>query len=301
MDKKRRDFLKMTTAVSALLIPKTTKADETPCDPEFNDVFGILVDTTVCIGCRKCENACNQQNELTNNYPSFYEDKSVFLERRRPSVDALTVVNASNDSNPPKYDSFIKIQCMHCNNPACVSACIVGALTKCQHGVVSYDAWKCIGCRYCMVACPFQIPTYEYAKAFQPQIMKCTFCTELVHEGEKPSCVEACPVEALTFGKRGDLIKLGHSKIKQHPEKYIDHVYGETEIGGTSWMYLAGKEFDEFDLPTLEDRPIPELTETIQHGIFKSFLPPIVLYGLLGLVMYSLKDENKQEVIKDDV
>ena len=129
---------------------------------------------------------------------------------------------------------------MHCNQPACVSACIVGALKKNRIGSVDYDAWKCIGCRYCMVACPFQIPAYEYNEALKPRVMKCTFCVDRLEEGKQAGVrVGICPNEALTFGTREQLIDLAKERIKANPELYFDHVYGEKEVGGTSWMYLA--------------------------------------------------------------
>jgi len=294
----RREFLKLSTVAMASVIPSVSEASTDHED--FDDVFGVLVDTTVCIGCRNCELACNQENELPEQPSGHFLDKSVFDSRRRPSVESYTVVNSSIDSQSLDNQSYGKVQCMHCNHPACVSACIVGAMTKCKHGVVSYDAWKCIGCRYCMVACPFQIPAYEFGEALEPRVMKCTFCYDRIHDNKKPACVESCPVEALTFGERGDLIKLAHSTIEANPDKYFDHVYGENEIGGTSWMYLASKEFINYDLPKLAEEQIPLLTETIQHGIFKSFLPPLALYGFLGLVMHSIRQEKRKEKENDE-
>ena len=154
-----------------------------------------------------------------------------------------------------------------------------------------------MGCRYCMVACPFQIPAYEYNNAFSPQVRKCSFCVKrITEEGKKPACVEICPNEALTFDTRRNLLDLAHGRIRQTPGKYIDHVYGEHEIGGTSWMYLASTDFANSELPKLDSEPIPEHTEPIQHGVFKSFVPPLALYGLLALAMHSLKrDDTKGE------
>ncbi len=258
--------------------------------------YGVLVDTVVCIGCRKCEWACNNQHALSTEPITAFEDKSVFATHRRPHSKAYTVVNEYR--NPATDKTYtMKVQCMHCNEPACVSACIVGALNKAPNGPVVYEAWKCIGCRYCMVACPFQIPTYEYENALNPQVRKCTFCTERhLEEGNRPACVSICPNEALTFGTRQELIDLAHTRIRMQPDRYVDHVYGATEIGGTSWMYLAAAEFENTELPTLPDDPIPQHTETIQHGIFKSFIPPLALYGFLGLVMHALRNgKNGQE------
>ena len=190
--------------------------------------------------------------------------------------------------------TFVKTNCMHCVDPACVSACIVGALTKEPTGAVTYDAWKCMGCRYCMVACPFEIPTYEYNNVFTPVVRKCTLCQNEgnPNKGGIPACVQACPKETLTYGKRSDLLARAHEKIKAHPERYVDHIYGEHEAGGTSWLYLAGKPFEELGFLSLSDKSAPRLSETIQHGVFKHFVPPVAWCGILGLAMWMTRPER---------
>ena len=129
----------------------------------------------------------------------------------------------------------MKQQCMHCDHPACVSACIVGAFSKQDSGAVVWDTSKCIGCRYCMVACPFQVPTFDFDKAIQPMVHKCDFCWERQKQGQLPACVEICPVEAITFGPRSELIKVARNRIKRKPDVYLDYIFGENEAGGTSW------------------------------------------------------------------
>jgi formate dehydrogenase iron-sulfur subunit len=291
---KRRDILKIAGAGGAMLLTgnAAAKTHETSSN---GDAFGVLVDTTVCIGCRKCEWACNQTNTLTTKDSKAFEDKSVCKTHRRPSDDAFTVVNAFDGRRADGEPSYMKIQCMHCDRPACVSACLVGALQKNHQGPVTYDPWKCMGCRYCMVACPFQIPAYEYSDPLTPRVRKCTFCAERLAQGKRPGCVEICPNEALMFGKRSELVDLAYSRIRQFPGRYVDHVYGEHEAGGTSWMYLAPVDFVKTELPALESKPMPEYTETIQHGVFKWFIPPVLLYGLLGLSMVSSKKDDRSE------
>lgn len=259
------------------------------------DGYGVLVDTTVCIGCRKCEWGCNQTNALSTRDGKAFEDKSVCRTHRRPTDDAFTVVNVFDGHRADGEPSYMKIQCMHCDRPACVSACLVGALRKMPEGPVIYDPWKCMGCRYCMVACPFQIPAYEYSDPLTPRVRKCTFCFERLAQGKRPGCVEICPNEALTFGKRSELIDLAYARIRQFPDRYVDHVYGEHEAGGTSWMYLAPVDFIKTELPALNSKPMPEYTETIQHGVFKWFIPPVLLYGLLGLSMVALKKDDDRD------
>lgn len=299
---KRRDFVKLASTGCVSLIASNVVAKESISSSKWENAYGVLVDTTVCVGCRTCEWACNQVNNLTDQDRSAFDDKSVLKTHRRPTDVAYTVVNTVDNPDRPENPYYIKVQCMHCNNPVCVSACLVGALQKSEHGPVTYDAWKCMGCRYCLVSCPFQIPAYEYSNALTPEVRKCTFCFDrIIKEGKKPACVEHCPTEALTFGTRRELLELAHSKIKQNPDRYVNHVYGEHEIGGTSWMYLAGTDFIKTELPELESRPLPELTESIQHGIFKSFIPPIALYGFLGLIMFSLRKQEHKKEGNDDI
>jgi len=291
----RRDFIKTLAVATGSLagVSKLKASDNTKLNP---DRFGVLTDLTYCIGCRRCEWACNEENGLPNQPLDSFSDTSVFDEYRRPTSEQYTVVNSFADKGLDGGALNVKVQCMHCENPPCVSACIVSALRKHPDGPVTYDASACIGCRYCIVACPFQIPTYEYEKALTPQVRKCTLCFERTMEnGQLPACVEVCPTEALIFGKRKDLIDLAHERIKKHPDKYIDHLYGEHEVGGTSWMYLSNQPFNEIGFPELGDKSPAETTESIQHGIFKGFSGPIMLFGLLGIIMKVMKKEEENE------
>jgi len=300
MSFQRREFLKLVAAGAGCTAcgPASGASSAPPADS-----VGMLVDLHECIGCRKCEWACAQENKLSDAPLTSYEDTSVFESPRRMKADAYTVVNrypgVSADSKPV----YSKVQCMHCLHPACVSACIVGALRRQPNGVVSYDAKKCIGCRYCMVACPFQVPAYEYENTLTPQVRKCVFCANRIESGNKiPACAEMCPPMAITFGKRDELLKLAHRKIAEHPGRYVDRVYGEREAGGTAWLYLAPKPFDQLDFLEVGEKPIPELTETLQHSIFRYGVPPMLLFGLLAAAMRAFRhDENPDvaEVGKD--
>ncbi|MBU1157262.1 MAG: 4Fe-4S dicluster domain-containing protein, partial [Proteobacteria bacterium] len=220
-----------------------------------------------------------------------FDEMAVLEKERRMDEHSYTVVNKYY---PQKLGSlvwrqrptFVKFQCMHCQDPACVSACIVGALTKQENGSVIYDAAKCIGCRYCMVACPFQIPAYEYHDPLTPRVRKCTFCFERISQaGGKPGCAQVCPVEAITFGKRSELIKLAKQKMADDPGRYQPQVYGEKEVGGTSWLYISREPFAKVGFLKLPSQPMPHLTETIQHGIFSYMWAPLSLFALLGGAM----------------
>jgi len=212
----------------------------------FPGSFGILHDTTRCIGCRKCEEACSDVNELPVPEQPF-DDLSVLEQERRTRSDAYTVVNRFKGKENP-LPVFVKKQCNHCLEPACASACFVRALRKVKTGAVIYDASLCVGCRYCMIACPFNIPTYEYDEPLTPRVTKCTMCHPRIEKGLLPGCVEKCPKEALTFGPREKLIKTARQRIEKHPDTYIDHIYGENEMGGTSWMTIAGTPFSEIGM-----------------------------------------------------
>ncbi|MBD3289867.1 4Fe-4S dicluster domain-containing protein [candidate division KSB1 bacterium] len=298
MDLTRRGFLKFTAAAGTVGITNASKSvraeHRKPVSPDW---LGVLVDTTVCIGCRKCEWACKDFHNLPTEPIDKYENKAVFKKVRRPDAEGYTVVNSYDNPNNPEKPYYVKVQCMHCNDAACVSACIVGAFTKDERtGAVIYDAWKCIGCRYCMAACPFQIPAYEYQNALTPQIRKCNLCfSNLSKYRKQPACVAICPMETMIFGKRSELIKIAHDRIRKYPERYVDHVYGEHELGGTSWLYLSGKPMWEMHFKHYDEKPIPAYTETIQHSLFKNFLPPLALFSMLGSLMWIFKRQEQRE------
>ncbi len=258
----------------------------------YPESSGVLFDSVLCIGCRKCEEGCNKVNELPQPDKPF-DDLSVLDEKRRTSTDAFTVVNQYDNVKGPL---FRKIQCNHCLEPACASACFVRAFKKTKEGPVTYDASVCVGCRYCMVACPFEIPTYEYDKALTPRIVKCTMCHPRIIEGKLPGCVEACPKEALTFGERKDLIKIARERIRKYPDRYEDHIYGEHEMGGTSWLYLAGVPFKELGMrEDLGITPAPELTAgalgavPIVVGVW-----PVLLTGIYAM------SKRKEKIAKQE-
>ena len=240
--------------------------------PQHNgEPYGILVDTTFCIGCRRCEWACNDWNKNPNQPVEKYEasvteKNSVFNEVRRTHAGNFTVVNRFEEKD--RDPVYVKKQCMHCVDPACLNACFVDAFRKTPEGPVIYNPNVCIGCRYCMVSCPFGIPAYEYFSAFHPQITKCTMCYDRVVDGRMPACVENCPAGALIFGSRSELIKTAHQRIDNNPGRYTNHVYGEQEVGGTSWLYLSPVDFNQIGLRTnVGTTPVPDLTKGYLLGV----------------------------------
>ena len=250
-------------------------------------LFGYGLDLSRCIGCRRCVYACVAENNQS----------------RRPQIQWIRVLRFENGStnfedSEHYYDASIMpkegyytmpVQCQQCEDPPCVKVCPTGATWKEPDGIVVVDYNWCIGCRYCMAACPFQVPAFQYNKAINPLIMKCDFCFNRTSDGKLPACVGICPVEALTYGPRHEIIKVARNRLKREPDRYVDHIFGEYEVGGTSWLYLTSKEFVELDFPNLGKNPAPGVSESIQHGIFAYFVPPVSLYALLGGIMWITK------------
>jgi len=257
----------------------------------YPDTYGVLFDATLCIGCRKCEAGCQKVNEQDLPKPEVpFDDLKVLDAPRRTSATAYTVVNKFADAGA-KGPVFVKKQCNHCLEPACASACFVKAFTKNATGAVTYNANVCVGCRYCMVACPFNIPTYEYNKALAPRIMKCTMCHPRILEGKLPGCVEACPKEALSFGKRKDLLAAARDKIRSNPGVYLDHVYGEAEMGGSNWLYVTGVPFKNIGMrEDLGVTSAPELT----HGALAAVPVAAGLWPVLLGGIYAVSKRNEK-------
>ena len=340
MNASRRNFLKAIgiAGTAGVGCPVRAVAENGSAIASTGDAMGVLVDLTLCVGCRKCEYACQEEAGFDVDPIESFEDKSVFERQRRPGPREYTVVNRY-DGLTDDAPACVKVNCLHCLEPACVSACLVSALRKEPSGPVVYDASRCMGCRYCMVACPFQIPTYDYDNALTPQVRKCTMCfgrqtpagqavshqpsavsqerttagqapSPVSHEGRTsperqqgvmpdrspaiPACVSICPQDCLTYGRRSELLKLAHDKIRERPEHYVDHVYGEHEAGGTSWLYLSNVRFEDLGFLKLGDLAPSELTEMIQHGVFKHWVPPFALYALLGVIMWLTRRESEQ-------
>jgi formate dehydrogenase beta subunit len=248
-----------------------------------NDV-AMLYDATKCIGCKACQNACKEWNgNPVEPDPTGLYDAPLEL-----SGDTWTLIQLYEGNGE---HSFVKLQCMHCLEPACVSACPVHALEKSDDGPVVYDATRCIGCRYCMVACPFSVPRFEW-KEVLPEVAKCTFCTDRLAAGEGPASVEACPTGALIWGKRGELLAEAKQRLADNPGNYQNKVYGEKDAGGTSVLYLSGVPFDKLGLPELSHEPIPEFSEDAAFVILPTLFvgAPLLLGGAYYLTSKRAKE-----------
>lgn len=205
-----------------------------------------LFDATRCIDCRACMIACSVENNVPLNDTYIWETGSEVIG---------TYPNLKRASMP--------YHCMHCLAPDCVSACPVGAWYKREDGPVLYDQEKCIGCRYCMNACPFSVPHFDWDKGlFDEALMhKCTMCQHRLEVGQEPACVQTCPTGALKFGERTDLIAEAHARIEANPDRYINHVYGELENGGTSYLILSHVPFSDLGLPDVGILPVKNVSE----------------------------------------
>ena len=293
----RRDFLKRAAVIGGSAVVGSFAVDATRVFAAQDiaarpDGHAMLTDSTSCIGCRRCESACNE----TNNLPAPaipFEDRHIYEEKRRTDAQAYTVVNCYE--NPEwRKPVYRKIQCNHCAEPACASACLVGALKKSPEGPVVYYENLCIGCRYCMTACPFYIPAFEYSDALRPAIRKCTMCTHRLAEGLVPACAEVCPVGAIAFGKRDELITLAREKIRREPDRYIDHIYGEHEVGGTDWLYVSGVPFEEIGLPAnLGVAPYSEYTSDFLSAVPLVLVTFPALFG--GFYAWSSRRQKRFE------
>ncbi len=229
----------------------------------------ILTDTTKCIGCRECVIACKKTYNLEQEVP-----------RRWERDDGLSARNWTSIVQKPG-GKFIRKQCRHCLDPACVASCPVGALQKTDTGAVIYDGDKCMGCRYCMMACPYGVPRYDWDQPV-PYIRKCILCYDRIKQGGQPACTEACPTQATIFGDRDELLAEAHRRIAAQPDLYIQRVWGEKEIGGTCVLYISDIDLSFLSYGSrLGEKPLPTRTAPAMHAV------PFVFAGV-GAAMAGL-------------
>ena len=273
----RRSFLKAAGASAGTLlltglVEEVQAASDTAVP--IQEHRALLYDATLCVGCKQCEIACKRDNQLP-------EEEADDL-----SGNTFTLIK---EYQSPEGDGYRKFQCMHCVDPACAASCPVSALHKLDDGPVVYDSYKCIGCRYCMQACPYGVPRYDWSLSY-PLIRKCDLCFDLE---TGPACATACPVGALVSGSRGHLLDIAHARIAANPGKYHeDRVFGEHEGGGTSVLLLSAVPFDKIGLPPLDATPLPDRTQWALKIV------PAIFFGVGG-VMHAIhratRDSANQE------
>ncbi|MGF7184881.1 formate dehydrogenase iron-sulfur subunit [Desulfitispora alkaliphila] len=248
----------------------------------------MLIDVTKCIGCRSCQVSCKSWNNLDNNKTSFTNNMTNPPQTDGQTYTVVDFMDVEKGGKPAWR--FIKRMCMHCLEPACKSACFAKAFDQRAGGAVVYEKRTCVGCRYCMIACPWWMLKYEWDKVF-PAIVKCKYCFDLIEHGKEPVCVTSCPT-AIDFGDRDEMIAMAKKRIADNPDKYVDYVYGEHEAGGTNVLYLSDVPFEDLGLPMdVPKEPLPNLT-------WKALTKVPYLAGGVGLTMTALYLYNSR---KNDV
>jgi Fe-S-cluster-containing dehydrogenase component len=299
MEMNRRDLLKKLTtgtaaaaagsAVSVATLGGIAHAEEGQVPPQ---AVGLLYDATRCIGCQTCVVACTKANNLvpdTRRDPLHQSPTD--LNNRTKTIIKLYKPTAAGESF-----SYVKQQCMHCVDPACVAACMFGGLKKdAKSGVVTWTGKYCVGCRYCEIACPYHVPKFRW-EGFNPEIVKCEFCKDRLAKGQEPACTAVCPRKAVIFGPRQQLLDEAKSRIAANPGKYFqDRVFGEKEGGGTQVLYLSHVAFDKIGLPNLGEESIPHKFLKWQKRLYSYLVVPAGLYAVLvGSISKNFKEHEAE-------
>ena len=305
----RRHFLKEAlaggAAIATVAVAPPACARETNSRPD--GALGLLYDATLCIGCKACVAACKEAN---GNPPEFSTVDQLWDTPLDTSGYTFNIIKMYRNGTMETKDAevngfaFMKTSCMHCADPSCVSACPVSAMVKDpETGIVKYDPDICIGCRYCVVACPFGIPKYQYDSP-TGKIGKCELCRHRHKDGNYSACAEVCPTGATLYGKTSDLlveakrrIALKPGSVTKYPRgklggkdqsyegqvgKYLQHVYGDKEYGGTQVLKLSGVNFAKVGMPDLPPNSSASKSETTQHLLYGGLVMPIAVLAALS-------------------
>ena len=266
----RRNFFK-TIGIAGITLTVGKSFGASSAESNEIEFRGMLYDATRCVGCQECERACAIAHQL----PEPTDEVKVDILRKTSEFQRCVI----NNYTTSKGEVFVRNQCMHCNEPACAAACLTQAMYKTKEGPVIWREEKCMGCRYCMVSCPFDVPKFEFHSA-NPKIQKCDMCYDRIIKGQMPSCAEACPGEALVFGTRRELLTEARKRMFENPESYTNQIFGENVAGGTGYLYLSPAPFNEVGFNTkLQNTSYPELSKGFLYTVPSVFvlLPPLLL------------------------
>jgi formate dehydrogenase iron-sulfur subunit len=243
----------------------------------------MIQDNTRCIGCRACMVACKEWNDLGADKSDFFAGEG-YQNPRSLDANNYTLITYHEEPIEAQW-VFGRQLCMHCTEPACASVCPTGALQKLENGPVELTEWRCIGCRYCMQACPFIIPKFNYDSPL-PKIHKCTMCSDRLAVDLEPACATVCPTDAIEFGDRDVMLATAKARIADSPGRYIPHVYGEHEAGGTNVFHLSSVAFDKLGYETnLPNEPMPNLTHKSMRFVPRIFFSLVAVFGTMAWIM----------------
>ncbi len=259
---------------------------------------GMAIDLGLCIGCRRCSYACKRENSVPDTisppYIMLMEIDPITLRRGSSILDehGNGLKNRLMYTKLRKDKEYMPLQCNHCEAPPCAKVCPTKATYKDKDGIVMIDYDKCIGCRYCMVACPFSVPRFEWDEVL-PRVTKCTFCSDRLAAGDGPACAEACPVGAIIWGTRGKLLAEAKQRLADNPGEYEDYIYGEKDGGGTSVLYLSHVPFDKLGFPELDSEPVSDLSEEAGVAILPTLFvgAPLIMAGAYYLASKRIQED----------
>jgi Fe-S-cluster-containing dehydrogenase component len=259
--------------IAGIAIAGIQQANAAESEESKVEFRGMLYDSARCVGCQECERACAKAHDL----PEPQDEVKIGVLRKTSELQRCVI----NNYNTSKGEVFVRNQCMHCNEPACAAACLTQAMYKTKEGPIIWRGEKCMGCRYCMVSCPFDVPKFEYHSA-NPKIQKCDMCYDRIMKGQKPSCAEACPGEAIVFGTRRELLAEARKRMAESPGTYVDQIYGESAAGGTGYLYLSTAPFNEVGFnPKIQNESYPALSKGFLYSVPAVFvLLPTLLLGI---------------------
>jgi len=271
---------------------------------DLTNANGVLVDLTKCMGCGSCVVACKMHNGN-----KWVDDRTDMWGRDRsaPAIGENAELADENWTVIQKHRvplegggevwRYVKKQCLHCKDPACVSSCFATAFKQTESGAVAYHPNLCVGCRYCMLACPFSVPKFQWDKPF-PMLTKCSMCGDRVANGDAPACVSVCPTNVMTFGKHADLLEEARKRIAAPGSQYVQHIYGQEEAGGTLWLYISDKPFEELGFrPNVPKHSIPDNTSNFMFATPKV---GIVWFAILSVLYWFTKRRSDVKKKKEE-